>query len=118
MEGLKFGWKKSVKRYHHYREGDIHSLCGNANYTLSPFKELIFLTEDEITLDMKVCSTCYNSRKNDIKHQIKKRFQETIRGQWDDLRICPNCKTKIIFWNTRSKSEHLCTVCDTMVNLA
>jgi len=118
LEGLKFGWKKAIRFWHYYDYNSSWSACNVASYADTPFKQLIFLTENEITLEMVICKRCYNFRKSQVKHEIKSKFQNNIREHWDDSKVCPNCKTKIIFYNSGTKDEHHCTVCDKMVVLA
>jgi len=81
LEGLGFGWKKSVKYYHYHSSGDMVSLCGISIYAISDFKEIQFFTDFEITAEMQVCTQCRSLRQHEIKHEIvdhTKRNSETI----------------------------------------
>lgn len=114
MEGLKFGWKKAVKQYHYYNDGMTISLCSDAIYEESDFKELEFFSEIEITSDMNFCPSCYIMRQKQIRNQIVQHHKQGV-GFWDDSCVCPKCKTPVMFFNHTKTHEHLCTVCDEMV---
>lgn len=116
MEGLKFGWKKSIKFYHYYPSNDTHSLCKDASYHLSLFRNQEFLSEIEID-DVPVCTTCRAMRQSNMRDKIvdeKKRYQ----GFWDTSRVCPKCKKNKIFWNQKNKDEHFCDTCSKVVSFA
>ena len=117
LEGLEYGWRKSIKQYHyHSTKDDFISLCGVSSYARikSEFKEIQFLTDIEITPDMKVCPDCYSARQNQIREKIITVHKKSV-GFWDNSCVCPECKTGIIFWNSSKSKEHPCTVCDKMV---
>lgn len=83
MEGLGFGWKKSVKCYHYHSSGEMVSLCGISIYAISDFKEIQFFTDFEITAEMQICPQCRSLRQHEIKHEIvdhTKRNSETINS--------------------------------------
>lgn len=117
MEGLNFGWRKAIKAYHYYlNESDQFSLCVQSSYKKTEFKEIVFLSDTEITADMKICPQCQALRKKDIGSKIVQHHKESV-GFWDDTRACPNCKRMMIFWNSGKKDEHHCTSCDQMVTV-
>ena len=117
LERLTYGWKLAVNTYHYYDDGDTYSLCIRAAYTKSDFKRLEFFSETEITSDMNICRDCYSRRQTQMRQKIVTHHKETI-GFWNDSKVCPNCKRKVIFWNSGTKEEHFCTVCEKMVVLA
>ena len=115
MEGLNFGWRKAIKAYHYYsNESDQFSLCVLSSYTKTEFKETVFLADTEITSHMILCPQCVSLRKKDVRNKIVQYHKEYV-GFWDDANACPNCKRKVIFWNSGNKDEHHCTNCDSMV---
>jgi len=117
VEGLKSGWRKSIKAYHYYpNDSDQFSLCVQSSYKKTEFKEVTFLSDIEITSDMKICPQCQALRKKDIRNKIVQSHKESI-GFWDDTCACPSCKRKMIFWNSGNKNEHHCTNCDQMVTV-
>jgi len=114
LEGLEFGWKKSITRYHFFEKDCTYSICAQANSYKSELKSDEFLSEVEFTADMIICQECYSMRKDDIKHRIIQYHKESV-GFWDDSAVCPKCKTPVMFFNHTKTHEHLCTVCDEMV---
>lgn len=117
MEGQKSGWRKSIKAYHYYpNESDQFSLCVQSSYKKTEFKEIVFLSDTEITADMIICPPCRALRKKDMRTKIVQHHKESV-GFWDDASACPNCKRKVIFWNSGKKNEHHCTACDKMVTI-
>jgi len=115
MEGLLFGWRKATTSYHYYpNESDLFSLCVLSSNKKTKFKEIVFLADTEITPDMILCPQCESLRKKDMRNKIIQYHKEAI-GFWDDSNTCPNCKNKVIFWNSGNKDEHHCTSCDQMV---
>ena len=81
MENLKYGWKKSVAKYHYYQMNDTFSVCNSAVYHKSSYKELEFLADVEITADMRICQECYSLRKNEIRHEIVRQHKESVAGR-------------------------------------
>ena len=114
MEGLTFGWKKSVKKYHYY-DSDTYSLCGGSLYAKTSFKELEFLADAEITADMMICSACYSARRAQVTNQIKERVLRTVRsdiGYVVKEVTCDekNCDAKgvALVSTTSEEKKHLC----------
>jgi hypothetical protein len=105
-----FGWKKSVSQHHFFDENSTMALCGTAKYHTSKWREQEFLHEDELDRHMRVCPQCIPLRKRRAISHIKK-YHKNVKGFWDDTRVCPNCKSPIIFWNGKNAQEHYCTVC-------
>jgi len=93
---------------------DQFSLCVQSSYKKTEFKEIVFLSDIEITPDMKICPQCLSLRKKDIGNKIISHHKKSV-GFWDCSNVCPNCKDKVIFWNSGNKDEHHCTSCDQMV---
>ena len=116
MEGMTSGWKKSVKKHHFFQQDSNLSLCGHAYYKKSAYKNQEFLNECEITTNMKVCSECWNERKDNAAESIKRYHRERV-GFWDNSYTCPSCGTPVIFFSRSGKREHLCTICQNMVEL-
>jgi len=112
-----FGWRKAITRYHYHEKNDTYALCNHASYFDITYKKLVFLIEAEIEPDMDICHTCYELRKQKVKDKIIKQYQER-KGHWDSSKVCPECKTPVIFYNSGTKDEHHCTICDKMVVLA
>lgn len=112
MEGLDHGWKKSVKRYHFFGKGSFSSACGMVSYSIHYRKKIEFLTEIELTGELKVCNACYRLRKDEAIQEIK---DAKVKGFWDNSKKCPECKTPVIFWNSNKDKAHTCTICEKVV---
>lgn len=108
MDGLDFGWRKTVKQYHFFDEGSLSSLCCHIQRDTSEFKE--FLQERELTTNMNICQICYRRRTKRAVSKIKDHHKATVGG-WDDTCVCPNCKAPVIFFNAKKTKEHFCTIC-------
>lgn len=110
MEGLKFGWRLSFNFFHFYDKNDLTSLCGKGIFHHTRRNSKPFLTEIEIEEPGKMCNVCYVRRRQQIGDKIK----QHVKGQWQNT-VCPKCKTKVTFWDSGTKDEHVCTVCRRMV---
>lgn len=117
MEGLTFGWKKSIEFFHYYPSNEATSLCQTAHYNLSRFKNHEFLSEKELEEELLLCRKCIRLRQSDMKKLIIAAKSES-EGFWDDSSVCPKCKTPVIFYNSQKNNDHFCTICKNMVVLA
>ena len=73
-----------------------------------------FLLDIEIT-DEKLCRDCKSLRREYMKYVIINEHEKSL-GSWVNT-ICPNCKTKVMYWDGKKRDEHYCTACEAVVTV-
>ena len=115
MEGLEYGWHKVVTNYHYFNPNDNIALCYRGSYVKNDHKKTVFLSDVEITVDIRICPVCYTARKDQIGIEIIKEYQESI-GKWTNTK-CPECNSNVTYWNAKNSKEHPCSICGKSVVL-
>jgi len=118
LEGLTYGWKRSLTHYHYFDNESFSSLCGHAKYTNSYFKANEFFTEIELATDMSICKRCYSVRQTNVKFEIIKKHQKSEstdianHGYIIKESTCsePGCNERglVIRFTEKDEKEHFC----------